>query len=82
MTYFADGVGNTCALDLPDFPMVYFTSLNDPVIHFLYSQNDSACLNVLKLVIDHSNVAPHLIWRAQQTATLSMRYKSMIHNQF
>lgn len=34
MTYYTDGEGNTCAFDLPDFPMVYFTSLTDPVIMY------------------------------------------------
>jgi hypothetical protein len=35
MTYYTDGVGNTCGFDLPAYPLVYFASLNDPVNYML-----------------------------------------------
>ena len=51
MTYFSDGVGNVCAFDLPDFPIIYYTSLNDAVRVGLCSQKDCVYLPVQRLVI-------------------------------
>lgn len=31
MTYPADGEGNLCGWDVPEYPLLYYTSLNDPV---------------------------------------------------
>jgi len=47
MTFFSDGVGNVCGFDLPDFPIVYFASLNDAVIILLFSQKDYVSHHVL-----------------------------------
>ena len=31
MTYPADGEGTLCGYDLPDYPLLYYTSFDDPV---------------------------------------------------
>jgi hypothetical protein len=52
MTYFLDGDGNLCGHDeiVKDYDLVYFTSINDPVIIILRSQKDFVYQNVLKQV--------------------------------
>ena len=38
MTYTVDGEENLCGYDLPEYPLLYYTSLDDPVILILYQQ--------------------------------------------
>jgi hypothetical protein len=58
MTYYTDVAGNTCGFDLPEYPLVYFTSTNDPVTDNLFSRKDFVYLHVQKQGILYFSVIP------------------------